>query len=135
MAMTLSGPHQKMDPAVKKVWVERLRDPKAKQVQGTLAQDDGMCCLGHLCDVAAGPKAWWKPNVRTVSVHRAGGWEEVERIDWTYVGDGHDAVGYPPDRMLAKIGLTHEASREAARMNDHYHKSLPEIADWIEANL
>jgi hypothetical protein len=34
-------------------WIDRLRDPESKQARGKLKDKHGMCCLGHLCDLAA----------------------------------------------------------------------------------
>lgn len=42
-----------MNEEVKRLWQERLLDPKSKQTRGWLGRvRGGRCCLGHLCDVA-----------------------------------------------------------------------------------
>lgn len=40
-----------MNPRVKALWLARLRDPASKQARGQLMTNEGMCCLGHLCEI------------------------------------------------------------------------------------
>lgn len=42
-----------MNQDIKKRWVEALRSGKYKQTRGALKDDQGFCCLGVLCDLAA----------------------------------------------------------------------------------
>lgn len=42
---------KKMDPEVKKKWLEALRSGKYKQGKGKLKRSDTYCCLGVLCDL------------------------------------------------------------------------------------
>lgn len=42
-----------MNPEVKAEWVAALRSGEHKQTTGHLKDDNGMCCLGVLCDIAA----------------------------------------------------------------------------------
>jgi hypothetical protein len=43
----------KMKAKYKKKWLAALRDGEYEQTAGRLADDDGYCCLGVLCDVVA----------------------------------------------------------------------------------
>ena len=44
---------ERMDPEIKKEWLEDLRSGKIPQGKGCLGKDTGeRCCLGVLCDIA-----------------------------------------------------------------------------------
>lgn len=41
-----------MNPVVKQLWVDALRSGKYKQARSYLANEQGHCCLGVLCELA-----------------------------------------------------------------------------------
>ena len=48
-----------MHPNLKKAWLERLEDPKSRKARGRLRnKTGGMCCLGHLAEIAY-PNGKW----------------------------------------------------------------------------
>lgn len=114
---------RKMRAAIKRRWVAALRSGDYLQTRGTMCDQTGaMCCLGVLCDVAAGPKGVWKKR-------HSGAWAYFD----TPGGDGHMAV--PPVSLLTDVGLPSITTTILAEMNDMDKKSFTEIADWIEENL
>lgn len=108
----------RMDPEAKAKWLAQLRAPDAKQARGSLRTEDGMCCLGHLCQVIA-PESW--------GVNQRG------EVGFAYEHLGR--LGFPDAFFLREINLADEASEFLVRCNDNTRNTLPEIADWIEENL
>ena len=115
----------KMNPEVKKLWVEALRSPKYKQQRHQLRDGttNSMCCLGVLCDVSG-----------------LGRWLAVGEYD---CGEG-DINGFRPTSAVAKwAGIDSDmvwqveingVMDDLARHNDNGRTFL-EIADAIEAQL
>lgn len=99
-------------------WVARLRDPEAKQATGALHDwGEGMCCLGHACDVS-GLTEW--VNNGGVSLP-------------SYFG----VTGTLPVQVKRWLGLTSSnppvAGKSISLWNDQDGATLTEIADLIEA--
>lgn len=53
-----------MKPEIANEWTEALRSGEYKQAKYTLRNEEGFCCLGVLCDIAAkhGVGAWGTPS-------------------------------------------------------------------------
>jgi hypothetical protein len=96
-------------------WVDRMRDPQAKQAYGGLREGDGMCCLGHACDVS-GLGEWHDDVGGVASYLGAGAWLPGRVMKWLGVDGCAPFVG--------RLSLP--------EWNDG-GMSLPEIADLIEA--
>jgi hypothetical protein len=111
-------------------WVDRLRDPQAKQAKWKLRGADGaMCAMGHACDVS-GLGAWWldKDDVEEHWVFgespALGYFATLDGVlDWLGVEDGEVVVSFGGD-----VG-------DVVELNDDVQLSLPEIADLIEAEF
>jgi hypothetical protein len=106
-------------------WVKRLQDPKSKQARKVLRDDrGGMCCLGHLCHVAA-PSQW-----------------RCLGNDWMWQGE----VGTPPKSLMQRVGLGWSGKKpdgsewadfqavELTVANDESKVTLPQIADALIAH-
>ncbi len=111
-----------MNPEIKQRWIAALRSGEIKQAKGNLRTDEGMCCLGVLCNLYD-PKGWVGYRFR----ERHTILPEVVR-DWAALDSQNPRIG--------RLGLTeyNDGVRDGARMVLPQH-SFPEIADLIEANL
>lgn len=106
--------HKKMNPEVKKVWINELRSGRYKQTDGALRRDGRHCCLGVLC-----------------ATSKAGKWEERGfGGEYRYGG----ATGFPPLPVIEWASLSRREMNSLAAMNDH-GATFDEIADWIERHL
>lgn len=118
-----------MDPQIKADWVAALRSPRYAQATGVLRNENGMCCLGVLCD-RLDPEGWTQ-DVDGNFLHRLGG--QGTKSPW-----GADTtLAYSCER---KLGLIHGGSVMHALTNILANKNdkgidFFNIADWIEENL
>lgn len=125
-----------MNPEVKQLWTEALRSEEFTQAKGCLRDEDGMCCLGVLCEL----------HRRAVG----GEWTQQYK-SWRYLGEGatlpeevklwagldQDNPGISP--LPGKETYVHEDGEEEeilclAVANDGGY-SFTEIAYLIEAQL
>ena len=106
----------------KELWLKRLRDPASKQCFSALNEGGSFCALGHLAQAL----------------------REAELLEASYpVNDGFgvyrlrdpskDAEGDYP--LTAYDLLPPEVWTTISKMNDEERLTLPEVADWVEANL
>lgn len=112
----------KMNPELKKKWVEALRSGEYKQgYNGLHIIGDkpyaGYCCLGVLATVAGIPEIKQED-------------ESYCKFDFGYRTDTTTL----PEQFSASIGLTQEHQGVVMNMNDDKRASFDEIADYIEAN-
>lgn len=107
--MSRYGP---MNPEYKAKWLEALRSGKYEQTQGRLRDDDGMCCLGVLCNVVD-PKKW----------------ERMDDYEIAFVYQ--DEEMFPPNSVKKKTGVTQAKCDKLSNMNDG-GASFKQIADFIE---
>lgn len=120
----------KMNPEVKKLWVDALRSGKFKQARNTLKLDGGYCCLGVLCEISpfeerqteTGVSFWGSTSPNYDSP--ATGVLSWEVQAWAGLDD------YNP-----LIGFINGVPAPASFFNDVEGKSFDEIADLIEENL
>lgn len=122
---------QKMDPRVKKLWVEALRSRKYNQALGSLkisrGKCDAHCCLGVLCELHSRETGTlWEKQVGTVY----------------YLGEGTvlpDAValwaGIRSWNNDVPIIQEDENFVTATMLNDSRNKNFDQIADLIEQYL
>lgn len=104
-----------MTKELKQRWLDALRSGKYMQGQRFLRQHDKYCCMGVLCDIA---KIGWTKHKNSIgTVYQC--------------ADDSKNVMYPP----MTLGLSNLQMMDLAHLNDIYHKSFTEIADWIEANI
>lgn len=98
--------HKKMNPEVKKVWINELRSGRYKQTTARLhGANGGYCCLGVLCDLSGA-------------------------MDW-HVGD----PCIPPTMIQRWAGLSALSRERLIVLNDEKGASFGEIANWIERYL
>lgn len=105
--------HKKMNPEVKKVWINELRSGRYRQTDGALRKGRSYCCLGVLCDLSKAAK--WTPT----------SWGEG-------VYDG--SSGILPFSVGEWADLSDGQQGDLAEMNDN-GATFAEIADWIEKHL
>lgn len=126
---------QGMLPDVKKLWLERLRDPRAKQAQHKLGyrtpEGDECCCLGHLALVLHDHNKVPYGCAVTPAEKNAGMRDRVTITGPVSGGGGPNAFGLP-ERFRDKLGLSSHDALLAARANDRWRLTLPQIADMIE---
>ncbi len=109
-----------MNPVVKTMWLEALRDPNAKQIKNHLGDmEGGRCCLGVLSDLAAKNKVI-EPPVR----------DDIDSFDLAY--GPCRATSMPPYEVIDWAKL--DDPYELAEMNDQ-GETFTEIADYIEEKL
>ena len=106
--------------AVAKQWVEALRSGKIKQSQGHLAEGDGRCCLGVLCDLAI--KAGVIPRYSPSSCFLP---QEV--TDWAGL-NGRDG-SYERNGAQFTLAEDNDGNKHAGIAG----KTFAEIADIIES--
>lgn len=130
------------DKELARAWVAELRNPERKQVRARLRSDDGMCCLGVLCDVID-PTKW----VRNASVI---GDEQFSSWDWEgAAGTLPESVGARitgmevpsrfdpdiPDLMALSVQVRAYGAPDneyASGLNDVHNFTFSEIADVVE---
>lgn len=118
-------------------WVEALESGEFGQVDGALRNDNGYCCLGVLCEIAA-RKGVVEPAVAIMTTPYFDDSESLPTGDYSYAGNeaylpaavaswafGKDLSGYNP--KLNFDGDEHPASG----LNDALHLSFSEIAEAI----
>jgi hypothetical protein len=114
---------QKMNPVVKRLWVNALRSGKFKQDAGYLNTEEGYCCMGVLCEISPFEKHWS---------------DELNVYGW-----GKDYAVLPKKIMKwAGLIINNPIIKEegehlitASYANDALGKDFNTIADWIEQNL
>lgn len=124
-----------MKRSIKEKWIARLRDPSARQAEGVLRRaGSAMCCLGHLYDVADGnwisgpvPGTMTTQDGEEYSLkhEKAFGLSAQHISIATTLNDGYkiNFSGGEYDKFFVLMSGT---------CRKH---SLPEIADWVEANV
>lgn len=127
-----------MDAEVKARWVTALRDTeKYRKVVGALHCESGFCCLGVLCDLylQENGKQWVRNDIQdcddnccSFGFPKGKGYEYATLPYEVRVWAGlQGRVVSPHNPRVWGISL--------AEWNDDFDKSLPEIADLIEAYL
>lgn len=121
----------KMNPEVKQLWLDALRNGGFQQTRGALHDDKGYCCLGVLCEVAikAGIEIEVKPP---------------KHADERFYYDGYTTV--PPDVVQAWANISETGHLDKAvefagppsialtALNDR-GMTFDQIADVIEKQL
>lgn len=124
-----------MNAEIKKLWVDKLRDPATKQAKGALKRDDAFCCLGVLCDIyisATGLTSWETGDDVDGGV----------RIGFRIPGSKHVETAVLPVAVSNWAGLDSSdphvyinlKDNNLTNVNDNI-ATFPEIADLIEAQL
>jgi hypothetical protein len=106
--------YQKMNPEVKRVWINELRSGRYKQTDGALRRKGSYCCLGVLCDMSKASK-----------------WEATP-LGWEHKYGG--MAGLPPASVREWAELSRRAQDELSHLND-CGATFAKIADWIERHL
>lgn len=128
-----------MDPEIKNLWLEKLREPGRVQGKGLLRNEKGeQCCLDVLCEVAVEKGVVPPPELGPVVAGNAwkyGVYNEYltlpqEVQDW--LGIEYD-VPFIPTPAGLNGGEDGEVS--LAELNDSYGWTFAQIADVIEEYL
>jgi hypothetical protein len=138
-------PYEKLDPAVKSVWLGALRSKTFRQTTQRLHRyRGGHCCLGVLCEVAI--DSGGVPELRRV-LHKPHKDDEDGAVPiWLYSEapddetDLVDSATTPPDSVLEWANLDPSALNALIMLNDGdppwgKPQNFTKIADWIEENL
>lgn len=112
-------------------WVAELRNPTRTQAQGALRTDDGMCCLGVLCDIT-NPDGWERVTYAS----------EVDEYGWTFEVAGFavppfelvkQLTGLTEAPLMIELGKDDEGrSVSASELNDLCAFTFAEIAAAVE---
>lgn len=115
----------RMDPNVKRLWIEALRSGKYRQGRGSLHSiNEEYCCLGVLCALAE------EHGVSKRSAATVG-------YGYGYAYDGNTAI--LPSAVRSWAGLDNEnplaGGVSLVLANDNLREDFNQIADRIEAHL
>ena len=112
----------KMNPELKKRWVDALRSGEYQQGTSVLRdKNDRRCCLGVLCEFVP----------VEVTQSNSAFYEYTFEVPEDYIlNDYKDRSGGVPSFLVHS-----DDAAILVRMNDDQGKSFSEIADYIEANL
>lgn len=122
---------------IKVRWVEALRSGQYEQTEGLLANDNGFCCLGVLCEIAVQDGVVAKqvkdqyegdPNDDHVVTYGVGSdfHYEMDAVLPSMVYEWAELETSNPSILWE--GVTHPISD----LNDDYHLNFSQIADVIE---
>jgi hypothetical protein len=116
-----------MNPDIKALWLEALRNGKYRQGRHRLRYDDEFCCLGVLCDLA-------------VQAGATQGRPFEGSFLWSYGGsqtDSHTTV--LPNSVMEWAGLKENipsvGDQSLAYYNDGCRHTFKQIADLIDKHL
>jgi hypothetical protein len=128
-----------MNKEIKERWTEALRSGEYSQTKNTLADGDGFCCLGVLCEIAAEDGVVYRADYSYHSTESPGDWSSEELphavIDWAGL-DGEFAEN--PLTDVSYPGGHRPNGRENAHfseLNDDMGWNFKEIADVIDRAL
>lgn len=112
------APPARMDPEVRRRWLEALRSGEYAQGIGYLRSVAGFCPLGVLLDVSS---------------------DNLEGT-WNPVATNHYSFDLGGDRLLKEIpsdffGISEKNLETIMACNDRYRYSFDVIATWIENNV
>lgn len=113
----------KMNSELKAKWVAALRDPRRKQGNGWLRTEDGMCCLGVLCDVID-PSQWESCDPKTAWL-----WGEGPGSSVLPAASVNALVGFDP---ASEDLFINGVSARPQQHNDMHCATFLQIADAIE---
>ena len=118
----------------RRIWLEQLRSPEAKQAKGKLedvSAPDHRCCLGHACHILGLPRV----------VKRETEWAAKELV---FYGKDYGESSWLPLEARQKLNISLKGSFKTdvkvggisvnalSVINDYTKLSLSEIADVIE---
>jgi len=110
----------------RKLWAKALRSGKYTQTNGTLANQNGYCCLGVACEV-------YQKYIGDLNVVRVSDYDFNDR-DYHIEYDGSDAT--LPDKVCQWLDIERGGSFEDTGSlivcNDELKMKFSEIADLIE---
>lgn len=117
-----------MNKTVKRVWLKALKSGYYTQGQNHLAYRDNdgkllYCCLGVLCNLGKERDKRWCSATPSLSC----------RVLF-YQGKHTHSIGFPPDDVLEKAGLTLKEAQKLATLNDN-NIGFDKVIKWIEENL
>jgi len=119
-----------MNPEVKKLWLDALRDGDYEQGTGQLKQNDKFCCLGVLCDLYKEHVGgtWYKGYFCSSNTLP----EESSMNDSTLPSEVSAWAGISCNPDIHREGMVRVT---AAECNDSMSESFAQIADRIEEVL
>ena len=117
----------KMNPEVKKLWVEALRSGRYQQGTGYLKHGNSFCCLGVLCDISK--QGRWDSADYYIAAETGGSSSKVlidAVVRWAGLPNGFSRNN--------PFVLHNGKERALSELNDEY-VPFTEIADIIEKQL
>lgn len=117
---------EKMNPEIKKMWVDALESGEYKQSNNELRNSLGFCCLGVLCDLhekATGKHFWNLDMWNDFRYFGESGILPIEVIQWSGVQDFNPSIEYEGEE------------RDLAGLNDDARLSFKQIAAIIKEQL
>lgn len=118
----------KMNPEVKSKLCHRLRTTTVPQGFRSLNCNGAMCALGHACELAVEAGVIERQDKESGYV----GYGPVASKYLPAEGATHYCDVYPPEQVIAWLGINDRIVMDLVTENDVNHKTLPEIADLIE---
>lgn len=129
-----------MDQDIKKRWVDALRSGDYSQTKNLLADSDGYCCLGVLCEIAVQDGVVYRSDGTYFSTEDSHDYssEELPRAvqEWA----GLDRMKFPENPLtdVKHIHPHRPSDRETAHfseLNDDMGYDFAKIADVIDRAL
>jgi hypothetical protein len=108
----------KLNPELKKKWIDALRSGKYNQGRTYLAKNNNYCCLGVLADLSGNLTDEKENGIRFCKTNE----ESPKGKGWSCV-----SLWAESDILINK-----EQKSKLIRMNDEENRTFPEIADYIE---
>jgi len=129
---------KKMNPQVKKLWLEALRCGEYSQGKGVLHRDlggilDEFCCLGVLCKLAHVAKIVTKVRDRKTGSYLYGGHYTILPME-VLIWSGVRTAGGRLPKLVTSLGSRQFNKHSLLGLNDQGATFL-EIADVIEEQL
>ena len=131
----------KMNPEIKQLWINELRNPDNKQITGRLKSDSGRCCIGVLADLAveAGILKEVYSNATGDSGYQVIGEFSLERFEAPKALQGWaglpSAEGHLPASVSGSNGRENVQYGSLVALNDSAGFTFAQIADVIEEYL
>jgi len=132
----------KLNPSVKKKWLDALRSGKYTQCRAVLKKTSdsdpspSFCCLGVLCDIYINEHdgVEWKHDVYSNTIQFSDNFPPDDVIVWAY--NGHEHKRKSDNLGEQAFQIKHNGfNLNLWQLNDVNKKSFNEIADVIEDQL
>ena len=125
---------------IKEQWVKDLRSGDYSQVEGTLSDGEGYCCLGVLCEQAVRAGVIEKtatPDGVRYGTETEFSWGALPDpvVKWAELESVDPVVSFVDEYQVGDETFTDDLHENLSSVNDEHKKTFPEIADLIEGQL